>query len=116
MAVITRFIVVRNGVELKAFEVKKYAEAYDNMLDAGEKLAAFIKQGNLPINLEEKTIDEISVHLAQNAPEVLRILKGVKPFEATESPTKPAEPVESEAPKAPVSSKKEKRHRTSGDF
>lgn len=106
MAVITRFIVVRNGVELKAFDVKKYAEAYDNMLDAGEKLAAFIKQGNLPIDLDEKTIDEISVHLAKNAPEVLRILKGVKSFEAAETPTKPAEPVVSEVLKTAGPSKK----------
>ena len=100
MAVITRFIVVRNGVELKAFDVKKDAEAYDNMLDAAENLAAFIKQGNLPIDLDEETIDEISVHLAKNAPEVLRILKGVKPVETAKSPTEPAGPVASEAPES----------------
>ena len=105
MAVITRFIVVRNGIELKAFDVKKDAEAYDNMLDAAEKLAAFIRQGNLPIGLDEKTIDEISVHLAKNAHEVLRILKGVKPVETTESSSEPAGPVESETPEAPDSSK-----------
>lgn len=106
MAVITRFIVVRNGVELKAFDVKKSAEAYDHMLDAAEKLAAFIKQGDLPIDLDEKTIDEISIHLAKNAPEVVGILKGVKPLVPAVASTKPAEPVKSEAPKAPEPTKK----------
>src|SRR4030042_1086729 len=101
MAVITRFIVVRNGVELKAFDVKKSAEAYDNMLDAAEKLAAFIRQGNLPIGLDEKTIDEISVHLAKNAHEVLRILKGVKPIETAESSTEPEGAAASEVSEAP---------------
>jgi len=105
MAVITRFIVVRNGVELKAFDVKKDAEAYDNMLDAAENLAAFIRQGNLPIDLDEKTIEEISVHLAKNAPEVLRILKGVKPVGTAKPSTEPAVSVKSEAPEAPGSSK-----------
>ena len=107
MAVITRFIVVRNGVELKAFDVKKDAEAYDNMLDAAEKLAAFIRQGNLSIGLDEKTIDEVSVHLAKNAHEVLRILKGVKPVETAESSTELAGPVESGASETPEPSKAE---------
>ena len=41
MAVITRYIVVRNGVELdKVFSEKKEAEAYDKMLDAADNLAA----------------------------------------------------------------------------
>ena len=77
MAVITRFIVVRNGVELdKVFEDKKEADAYDKMLDAADNLAAFIKQSDLQIDLDAKTIDAVSIYLAQNASEVTRILKG----------------------------------------
>ena len=58
MAVITKYVVVRNGVELdKEFLVKKEAEAYDKMLDAAEKLAAFIREGDLEIGLEDDTID-----------------------------------------------------------
>lgn len=80
MAVITKYVVVRNGVELdKEFRVKKEAEAYDKMLDAAENLAAFIKDGKLSIDLNEETIDSLSVFLAKNAPEVTRILKGLKP-------------------------------------
>lgn len=80
MAVITKYVVVRNGVELdKEFLVKKEAEAYDKMLDAAENLAAYIKDAGLEIDLDNKTIDAISVFLAKNGPEVTRILKGLKP-------------------------------------
>ena len=96
MAVITRFIVVRNGVELdKVFEVKKEADAYDKMLDAAENLATFIKQSDLQIDLDAKTIDEVAICLAKNAPEVNKILRGVRPYvpaaPAAEKAEKPAD-------------------------
>ena len=100
MAVITKYVVVRNGVELdKEFLVKKDAEAYDKMLDAAENLAAFIKQGDLSIDLDEETIDTLSVFLAKNGPDVTRILKGIKPV-------KPAPP-KSAPPKTDSASEKE---------
>jgi dsDNA-binding SOS-regulon protein len=104
MAVITRFIVVRNGVELdKVFEIKKEADAYDKMLDAAENLAAFIKQSDLQIDLDAKTIDEVAICLAKNAPEVNKILKGVKPY----VPAAPeAEKTEKPADTAPAKTKK----------
>ena len=81
MAVITKYVVVREGVELeKEFLVKKEAEAYDKMLDAAEKLAAFIKKAELEIDVDGETLDALSVFLAKNGPEVTRILKGVKPY------------------------------------
>jgi dsDNA-binding SOS-regulon protein len=81
MAVITKYIVVRNGVELdKEFLVKKAADAYDKMLDAADKLAALIKDAELDIDVDEKAIDALAVFLAKNGPEVTRILKGVKPI------------------------------------
>ena len=83
MAVITKYVVVRNGVELdKEFLVKKEADAYDKMLDAADSLAAFIRDGDLVIELDDSSIDALSVFLAKNGPEVVRILKGVKPFVA----------------------------------
>jgi len=82
MAVITKYVIVRNGVELdKVFEDKKLAEAYDKMLDAAEALAAFIKQGDLELDLSDEKIDQIAVFLAKNGPEVANILKGVKPVQ-----------------------------------
>lgn len=114
MAVITRFIVVRNGVELeKVFDVKKEAEAYDKMLDAAENLAAFIKQSDLQIELDAKTIDEVAICLAKNAPEVNKILKGVKPYTpvapAEEKPSQPIEAAPEKTKKPPVRKAKSKR-------
>jgi len=80
MAVITKYVVVRNGVELdKEFLIKKEAEAYDKMLDSADRLAAFIREGKLELALEDATIDAIAVFLAKNGPEVTRIFKGLKP-------------------------------------
>ena len=80
MAVITKYVVVRNGVELdREFLVKKDADAYDKMLEAAENLAAYIKDAGLPLKADAATIDAICVFLAQNGPEVTRILKGLKP-------------------------------------
>jgi len=114
MAVITRFIVVRNGVELdKVFDVKKEADAYDKMLDAAENLAAFIKKSDLKIDLDVKTVEEISIYLAKNATEVINILRGIKPKTPSaakiEKPADPA-PVEDKktTAKKPKSKRKEK--------
>ena len=104
MAVITRFIVVRNDVELdKVFDVKKEADAYDKMLDAAEKLAAFIKKSDLQVDLDPNTVEEISICLAKNAPEVTNILRGIKPVTPS-APT--AAKIEKPADPAPTKDKK----------
>ncbi|MFZ7126171.1 MAG: YebG family protein [Desulfobacterales bacterium] len=90
MAVITRFVVVRNGVELdETFTDRRKAEAFDKMLDAAEQLSAFIRTGSFDSALDERTIEAISLHLAKNAPEVSKILKGVKPARASEDRAAP---------------------------
>ncbi|MBR9986235.1 MAG: YebG family protein [Desulfosarcina sp.] len=99
MAVITKYVVVRNGVELdRAFLVKKEAEAYDKMLNAAENLAAYIKDAGLEIDLDGKAIDTLSVFLAKNGPEVTRILKGLQP--AVPTVRTPSEDKKDEAPAA----------------
>jgi dsDNA-binding SOS-regulon protein len=81
MAVITKYVVVRHGVELdKEFLVKKEADAYDKMLDAAENLAALIEDADLKLDIDRATIDAVTVFLAKNGPEVVRILKGLKPI------------------------------------
>jgi uncharacterized protein len=81
MSVITKFVVVRNGAELEqVFTDKKEAEAYDQLLDASDEIAKLIKQGDLQINVDAQTIDDIAIFLAQNAPAVTKILKAVKPL------------------------------------
>ena len=86
MAVITKFFVVRGGVELdNVFSEKKDAEAYDKMLDAADQLAEFIKKGELECKLDDESINKISVFLAKNGPEVTKILKTVKPLSLSPS-------------------------------
>jgi dsDNA-binding SOS-regulon protein len=88
MAVITRYIVVRNGVELdKVFTDKKKAEAWDRMLEAAEQLAGLIKAAELDPPIEPAVVDAIGVFLAENGPRVTRILKGVKPVAALATAT-----------------------------
>ncbi len=97
MAVITRFIVVRDGVEIdRVFTDKKEAEAYDNMLDAAQNLAALIKQGDLPIDIDNETIDNISIYLAKNAPTVAKILKSVKPIKPSSKDSQKGKTVQDE--------------------
>jgi len=109
MAVITKFFVVRNGVEIdKVFEDKKQAEAFDKMLDAAEKLTELIRNAELPAEIDEKTIEEISICLAKNAPAVTQILKGVKPLtpEKTSGEKKAGPTREQPAPSEPVAKKR----------
>jgi dsDNA-binding SOS-regulon protein len=97
VAVITKFIVVRDGVELdRVFADKKEAEAYDKMLDAAQDLALLLKQGNLQTGVDDKSIYEISVYLAKNAPAVAQILKSVKPFKPAPKAPEQGKPVEEE--------------------
>lgn len=112
MAVIVRYIVVRDGVELEqVFLDKKEAEAYDKMLDAAKGLAELIRQGDLPIDVDPKTIHNISIFLAKNAQAVTTILKTVKPMNLESKPIKkpksPSEPEENSAKsqKPPAKSK-----------
>ena len=97
MAVITKFFIIRDGVELdKVFTDKKEAEAFDKMLDAADKLAEIIKQAELPEKLSEDTIREVAVCLAKKAPEVVQALKGIKPEPAKPSPSEKSKGGEAE--------------------
>jgi uncharacterized protein len=104
MAVITKYVVVRNGVALdREFLVKKEADAYDKMLDAAENLAGYIKDAGLEIDLDGKIIDTLSVFIAKNGPQVTRILKGQKPNGPTVWP--PGENKKEDSPAAPARKK-----------
>jgi dsDNA-binding SOS-regulon protein len=95
MAVITRYIVVRDGVELDlVFSVKKEADAYDRMLDAADKLADLIRHGEFEADLDDQTIKEIAIFLAKNGPQVTKLLKGIKPV----IPSSPSLPPASQPP------------------
>ncbi|NMP15238.1 YebG family protein [Thalassotalea sp. Y01] len=97
MAVESRFVVVRNGVEVETFMDKKAADEYDKMLDMADNLSALLDQSSLA--LEEQMIEDVSIFLAKNREQVLISLLAKKPKPAAEpvvekqpatSKTKPA--------------------------
>lgn len=76
MAVIVKYIVVRNGVEKMTFTTKKEADAYDKMLDIADNLYEFIELAELNIN--ESVLEDLSLFLAKNNEKVLSLLRGAK--------------------------------------
>ena len=84
MAVIVKYIVVRNGVEKMTFTSKKEADAYDKMLDIADDLFEYIETAGLDI--KEEALEDLSLFLSQNKDRVINILKGIKPKEKAPSP------------------------------
>ncbi len=84
MAVESRFVVIRHGVEAKTFMDKKSADEYDKMLDMADNLAEVF--ANSPIELSDTANEELSIYLAQHREEVLIALLAKKPVK----PAKPA--------------------------
>jgi dsDNA-binding SOS-regulon protein len=76
MAVESRFVVIRQGVEVETFMDKKAADEYDKMLDMADNLSEMFEQG--PVELSESIREELSVYLAQNREDVLVALQAKK--------------------------------------
>jgi len=76
MAVESRFVVIRHGVEAKTFMDKKSADEYDKMLDMADNLAEIFAQS--PIELTEYMTEELRVYLALQRDEVLIALLAKK--------------------------------------
>ena len=87
MAVESRFVVIRHGVEAKTFMDKKSADEYDKMLDMADNLADVLTESK--IKLSDSVSEELSIYLAQHRDEVLIALLAKKPA-AKKSPTKVA--------------------------
>jgi len=77
MAVIVKYIVVRNGEEKMTFATKKEADAYDKMLDIADNLFNFL--GNADLNLDEDQREEIALLLAEKRDELMPIMRGIAP-------------------------------------
>ena len=77
MAVESRFVVIRHGVEAKTFMDKKSADEYDKMLDMADNLVNVFAQS--PIELSDSASEELSIYLAQHREEVLIALLAKKP-------------------------------------
>ncbi len=76
MAVESRFVVIRNGAEVETFMDKKTADEYDKMLDMADNLCSLLDQSSLELN--EKSIEELSIFLAKNREPVLVALQAKK--------------------------------------
>ncbi len=76
MPVETRYVVIRDGVELKTFMDKKQADQYDLMLEQADALSELISRG--PVSLEEAQLEALSIFLAEQKDELLQAL-GKKP-------------------------------------
>ncbi|MDN3652044.1 YebG family protein [Thalassotalea ponticola] len=85
MAVESRFVVVRNGVEVNTFMDKKAADEYDKMLDMADNLSVLLDQSTL--ELDEQTVEDISIFLAKNREQVLVSLLAKKPKPETKKST-----------------------------
>jgi len=102
MAVESRFVVIRHGVEAKTFMDKKSADEYDKMLDMADNLAEVFAKS--PVELSDSINEELSIYLAQHRDEVLVALLAKKPTKTSEkAPAKAVEKVTTKAPaKAPT--------------
>lgn len=74
MAVVTQFVVVREGVEKMTFTSKKEADAFDKMLDIADNLVPFLSKSEL--ELDERDVEKLSFFLAQNKDDLQVLLKG----------------------------------------
>ena len=69
MAVESRFVVIRQGVEVQTFMDKKAADEYDKMLDMADSLSEMFEGSSL--SLDESMTEELSIYLAQHREDVL---------------------------------------------
>ena len=77
MAVVVKYIVVRNGEEKMTFATKKEADQHDKMLDIADNLYNFLNTAGL--SLDEKQMEDVALFLAENSGQVLPILRGINP-------------------------------------
>ncbi|WP_426369231.1 YebG family protein [Pseudocolwellia sp. HL-MZ7] len=76
MAVESRFVVIRHGVEVQTFMDKKAADDYDKMLDMADSLTAMLD--STPFDLSDEVKEDLSIYLAQNREDVLVALQAKK--------------------------------------
>jgi len=72
MAVLTKYIVERNGVEKMTFSSKTEADAYDRMLDIADDL--FVLLGQSELFSGEQQQDDVALFLARNKEQLLACL------------------------------------------
>ncbi|WP_445945115.1 YebG family protein [Shewanella sp.] len=94
MAVVTQFVVVREGVEKMTFTSKKEADAFDKMLDIADNLIPFLLES--PLALDEAQCEQLAFYMAKQKDALTGLLKGASPVVASSKPLavkKPAKKV-----------------------
>ncbi len=76
MAVIVKYVVVRDGDEKMTFATKKEADAHDKMLDIADTLYQFFKDEKM--ELSDEQMDDLSLCLAKKKDLILQLLRGGK--------------------------------------
>jgi len=108
MAVESRFVVIRNGVEAKTFMDKKSADEYDKMLDMADNLSQLFSQSS--VALSDSATEELSIYLAQHREEVLVALLAKKPAKSmVNTTTDEAEPSSEKVAKDKTTAAKTKK-------
>ena len=74
MAVIVKYVVVRDGKEDMIFTTKKKADAYDKMLDIAERLNDFLQSA--AVDIGEDKLDELAFFMAQHREPIGKLLRG----------------------------------------
>lgn len=99
MAVESRFVVIRQGVEVQTFMDKKAADEYDKMLDMADNLNEMFTKA--PVELDEALTEELSIFLAQNREQVLIALQAKKAPAVKKPAVKLVDKAETKTEKAP---------------
>ncbi|AFJ47398.1 YebG family protein [Shimwellia blattae] len=73
MAVVVKYVVIREGEEKMAFASKKEADAYDKMLDLAATLEQWLEQG--PVELEARQQEALAMWLAEQRDTLSAVLK-----------------------------------------
>ena len=76
MAVETRYVVIRNGVEVQTFVNRKEADDYDKMIDTAYIISTLLEES--PINLTEQQREELGIYLAKNKDKLLQAFQPKK--------------------------------------
>ncbi len=84
MAVIVKYIVVRDGVEKMTFATKKEADIHDKMLDIADTLYEFLEKED--IGLDEAKMEAVSLAFAKDRDKIISILRGIKPKKSNPAP------------------------------
>jgi dsDNA-binding SOS-regulon protein len=77
MAVVTQYVVIRDGAEKMTFTSKAEADAHDKILDMAEALNPIIK--NSELFTDEQQLEDMALFLAKERENVLIALGAKKP-------------------------------------